>query len=306
MSNRRDLDGTAMWLMVAFCFTLGLQQIALKLAADDVAPILQIAIRSGIGAVLVWLYMIFKNERIKVSDGNWKPGLLVGSLFAIEYLFLGEALRYTSASHAVVFLYTSPIFAAILLHVVVPSERLTLAQWTGVIIAFSGIGVAFLNPELETTNISLSDRILGDTLALLGGAAWGVTTVLIRTSRLATVSPRETLLYQLICAFIVLLCFAVGSDQFHLIPSQKAIGSILFQSIFVAFFAFLVWFWLIKTYQATMIGILSFMTPIFGVILGVLILGESLHTNFVIGGLMVMLGVLMVTAYKLVRKLRKF
>lgn len=99
---------------------------------------LRIAVRSGIGAALVWIYMLVRRERISLADGHWKPGLWGGLLFAAEYLLLGEALRYTSASHAVVFLYTAPIFAALILHFLIPSERMNGLQWSGIGLAFSG------------------------------------------------------------------------------------------------------------------------------------------------------------------------
>src|SRR6185369_8823562 len=117
--------------------------------APDIAPLLQIALRSGIAALLVGLLMFVRGERISLADGSWRPGLLVGVLFALEFLFVGEGLRHTSASHTVVFLYTAPAFAALGLHWKLPVERLQPLQWVGVVLAFAGIVVAFFgrNPQ---------------------------------------------------------------------------------------------------------------------------------------------------------------
>ena len=93
-----------MGLMLLLCMIWGLQQVVLKAAAPDIAPILLIALRSGIAAVLVGLLMFVRGERISLAAGTWRPGLLVGVLFALEFLFVGEGLRHTSASHTVVFL----------------------------------------------------------------------------------------------------------------------------------------------------------------------------------------------------------
>ena len=68
--------------------------------------------------------MIWRARRIAVEEGTWRPGLLAGVLFAVEFLLVGEGLRYTTASHLVVFLYTAPIFVALGLHWVRPAERL--------------------------------------------------------------------------------------------------------------------------------------------------------------------------------------
>ncbi|MDC0663552.1 DMT family transporter [Marinobacter sp. SS21] len=242
-----------------------------------------------------------QRERWSLAEGNWKPGLWVGFLFAVEYLFLGEALRHTSASHAVVFLYTAPVFAALILHFLIPTERLNGLQWSGIGLAFAGTAVAFWGTDAALSPTSLSNMLLGDTLAILAGAAWGATTVVIRTSRLAGASPRETLLYQLVMAFVLLIVAAFATDQLSFVPSTIAIGSIAFQSIFVAFLAFLIWFWLLRNYHASPIGIMSFMTPIFGVLLGGWLLPEPLEPAFMAGSVLVIAGVILVSGQSLIR-----
>ncbi|WP_208864080.1 DMT family transporter [Acetobacter persici] len=172
MNTRKPLDATATSLMVGLCFCFGLQQVALKAAAQDMAPILQISLRSGLAALLVVGLMLARRERLVQISRTWKPGLAVGVLFFLEYLFTGQSLRYTSASRSVVFLYTSPIFAALILHFMEASERMAPRQWAGILLAFCGIAVAFLGHQTvagQGADLSL----LGDALALLAGASWG-------------------------------------------------------------------------------------------------------------------------------------
>src|SRR5690554_1510646 len=302
MEHRKAPDAQAFGLMVLFCVMLSMQQVALKAASEDVAPILQIAIRSGIAAILVWVYMLALRERVSLNSGNWKPGLWVGLLFALEYLFLGEALRFTSASHAVVFLYTAPVFAALILHFLITSERMNRMQSGGIVLAVSGTALAFLGNNSGSSPEDLSDILIGDALAILAGAVWGATTVVIRTSRLSEVSPRETLLYQLLMAFFMLSIAAYATGQLGFVPSTIAISSIVFQAVFVAFLAFLIWFWLLRNYHASPIGIMSFMTPIFGVLLGAWLLSEPLEPSFLAGSALVIAGVILVSGENLIRK----
>lgn len=284
-----------MGLMLLLCLIWGLQQVALKAAASDIAPILQIALRSGIAAILVGMLMVIRGERMSLGDGAWRPGLLVGLLFALEFLFVGEGLRYTSASHTVVFLYTAPAFAALGLHWKLPAERLQPFQWFGILLAFAGIVTAFFGRSPQTMSGPSSSILWGDSLALLGGVSWAATTVVIRCSSLSRTPATQTLLYQLIGAFILLMLAAVGLGQTGFNPTRLAWGSLVFQSLVVSFASFLVWFWLLRTYLASRLGVFSFMTPLFGMAFGVWLLHEPLEPGFLVGALFVLAGIVLVS-----------
>jgi drug/metabolite transporter (DMT)-like permease len=287
--------------MVVLCLTWSLQQIALKATAQDFSPILQIAVRSGIAAALVGLLMWRRGETSLLAGGAWKPGAVAGALFGLEFLLVGEGLRHTSAAHMVVFLYTAPIFAALGLQWKLPSERLAPAQWLGICMAFAGIAIAFLlraTPSGQGTQ-DWSRVLWGDLLGLLGGAAWGATTVVIRTTRLSALPATQTLLYQLFGAFALLLpaAFLMGHTTFN--PTPLVWASLAFQSVVVAFASFLVWFWLVRHYLASRLGVLSFLTPLFGVVLGAWLLKEPIESGFLTGALLVLAGVVLVSGHEL-------
>lgn len=291
MDTRKPLDGQAVGLMVLVCAALGLQQVALKATAQDISPVLQIGLRSGLAAVLIAGVMLFRREGPRRGDGLVWPGLAAGALFALEFLVLGEALRLTSAAHGVVFLYTAPLFTALALHVLIPAERLSPAQWGGIVLAFSGIAAAFLGSGGVDGG---SDMLLGDALAVLAGAAWGGTTVVIRVTRLAQAPARLTLLYQLVVACVVLVTAAAVMGQMQVTVTPLVMGSLLYQALVVSFAAFMVWFWLLRRYLASRLGVLSFMTPLFGVAAGAVVLGEPVEPAFGFGAAMVMAGILVV------------
>jgi drug/metabolite transporter (DMT)-like permease len=296
-SHRKPLDAGAGGLMVVLCLIWGLAQVNLKMAAADISPLMQIALRSGVAAVLVILLMFIRREGLSIQDGIWRPGLLVAGLFALEFFLIGEGLRYTSASHMTVLLYTAPIFAALGLHLLMPSERLTRVQWFGIGLAFTGVAIAFLlRPNHTQQKLDAADLLYGDLLALGAGVAWAATTVAVRCSRLAQVSAAQTLLYQLVGAFLLLTAAAFLLEQTAIQFTPLAWGSLIFQSLVVCFASYLAWFWLLKHYSASQLGVFSFLTPIFGVALGVGLLGEQLELSFMIGAALVVSGIILVSA----------
>ncbi|NEX62543.1 DMT family transporter [Noviherbaspirillum galbum] len=299
MDARKAVDGQAIGIMVMLCMIWGLQQVVLKATVDDISPTLQVALRSGIAALLLMALMRIRKERIALLDGPWRAGLLAGGLFASEYLFVCEALRHTSAAHAVVFLYTGPIFAALGLHWKLPSERLAPIQWAGIAVAFAGIFVAFLGKDQASWQPSPGDSgaLWGDFLALGAGAALGSTTVAIRCSGLAQSTAKQTLLYQLVVAFLILLAVAAFTGELGIKPTAGALESLVFQTVIVSFASFLAWFWLLRQYLASRLGVFSFMTPMFGVMQGAWLLGEDIESRFLAGALLVLAGIAIVSSH---------
>lgn len=303
MDHRKALDTRATGIMTILCLVWGLQQVVLKAAASDIAPLMQIALRSGVAAVLVGLLMAWRKERLFPADGSWRPGLAVGTLFALEFLLVGEGLRFTSASHMVVLLYTAPIFVALGLHWKLPAERLGALQWTGIAIAFAGIALTFFGRSRTAGPEELASVLWGDLLALLAGVAWGATTIVVRLSRLARAPATRTLLYQLVVGFVLLMLAAVALGQTAIDPTPLALWSLVFHSLVVSFASFLTWFWLLKNYLASRLGVFSFMTPLFGMLFGVVLLGEPLEPSFVAGTIMVLGGVALVSGYGWLRQI---
>jgi drug/metabolite transporter (DMT)-like permease len=243
--------------------------------------------------------MVWRKERFDWRA--WKAGAVIAALFALEYLLVAQALRFTSAGHTLVFLYTSPVFAAIGLHLKLPSERLTRIQWLGVALAFGGVAYAFLGgdaPDIKTANQnSVVLALWGDFLALLAGAAWGATTVAIRTTQLSVTAPNQTILYQLCGAFFFLLPIAVLTGQTHFEPTPLVWLSLAYQTFIMSFVSLLVWFWLLRHYLASRLGVLTFLTPVIGVVLGAVLLGEPLEAQFIAGAAVVLLGITTVSLH---------
>jgi len=294
--TRLPLDPFACGLMLLLCIVWGFQQVSIKLVEQDVAPVLQLAIRSGIAALVLGAITLWREGRGAFGDGTLLPGLGVGLLFTLEFFFISEGLVRTSASHIAVFLYTAPIFAALGLHLILPEERLSPVQWLGVLVAFGGIALAFLGKPGNAAG-----SLFGDALGICAAVAWGATTVLIRGSSLSEAAPVKTLFYQLGVAGVVLLAVAAATGRLGLVPSDRALLSLGFQVVVVALISYLGWFWLLRRYLASRLSMLSFMTPLFGVGFGVLVLGEPLDSSFIFGGLLVLGGLLLVTGAELLR-----
>lgn len=285
----------AVGLMMLFCAMFGMQQIVIKAATPDMTPVLQIAIRSGVATVLVGVYLRLKGLSLLPGNGAWPWGLLAGFLFTLEYIFVAEGLRFTTASHMVTLLYTSPAFAALGLHVLIPSERLHPVQWGGMALAFGGVAVAFYEKGAFLA-MSSGSMLFGDFLGLLAGMFWGATTVVIRT-KLSKTPAAQTLFVQLLVCGCVLLPGAWLTGRFQFTMTHMVWASLAFQILIVCVAGMLLWFWLLTVYSASQLGALSFLTPVFGIVFGILLLGEAVEPKFILGAALVLAGIALVSGW---------
>ena len=291
---RKPLDATAVASGLALCVIWGLQQTAIKAAGGDISPILQVAIRSGVSALLIliaarWILHEKWNPEVKLVDG-----VLFGLGFVAEFFFVSEGLRFTSAAHMSVLLYTAPLFAAVGLSVKFPEERLSPLQWLGVFVAFCGVATAFLLPALLSGDASTaSDAWIGDLLGLCSGISWGMTTVFMRNSTINKGASTQMLFWQLAAGFVVLLPTALFTGQSHFESSLVGWSSLFYQTVIVSFASYLGWFFLLRRYLIARLNVLIFMTPIFGVFFGILLLGEEAGWPFAAGSFMVLAGLVL-------------
>ena len=265
----RPLDRFAILMMTGLCVAWGGNQVAAKIALADFAPMTQCALRNGIGAVLVGLYALAFRPHAFRRDGTLGAGLAVGALFALEFVALFFAVARTTAASAVVFLFTAPFFVALGAVAFLPAERLARRQWLGVAVAFVGVAFGFWRPGAGAS-------YAGCALALLAGAAWGGTTLLIKATRLRSIDPTKTLLYQVVVAALASAPLAYGfGEPLPLHPAAASVAALMYQAVFVVGITYLAWFWLLKQYRAPELSALTFISPVVGVLEGWAILGET-------------------------------
>ncbi|MFL9932560.1 DMT family transporter [Paraburkholderia sp. RL18-103-BIB-C] len=296
---RRAPDSFAILLMIGLCAIWGLQQVAIKSTNSALPPVFQAGLRSAIAAALVWGWARARGTPLFRDDGTLGAGLLAGVLFAAEFVCIFLGLTLTSASRMAVFLYTAPCFTALGLHWFVDGERMRRIQWLGIFVAFAGMTLAFADGFLHgpAARGSTLAGVAGDALGVVAGILWAATTVVVRATRLAQSSASKTLFYQLAVSAVVLLALALGLGQARVdTVTPLALVSLAYQAVVVAFVSYLVWFWLLTRYSASRLSVFSFLTPLFGVTFGVMLLGESFSLRFLLAAMLVLTGIALVNA----------
>ena len=289
-SHSRPLDGAAMALVVLFCLAWGFNQVAVKLALADVPPLIQCTIRTALAALILLAVMRWRRMPIAARDGTLAAGLVAGLLFGLEFLLIYRGLVYTTASRAVLFIYLAPFFVVIGARLFLPGDRFGALQWTGLLLSFAGMLIAFGVPAPSAD----PRQILGDIMMVGAAAAWAATTLVIKASSLSRISSEKTLLYQLVvCIPITAASALVFGERITAMPSAVALGSLTYQTLVVSL-TYAAWFALIVKYSASRLSAFTFLTPLCGVAAGHLVLGDPLTLAFALAVALVAAGLVLV------------
>ncbi len=292
IERRKRLDGIAVALMLICCVFWGVQQVVVKATLPVFPPFVQGAFRSAVAALLVWAWAAGRGIPLFARDRTLVPGLLAGLLFGLEFLCIFGSLTLTDAARVSVFIYLAPFVIALCLPHFEPSERLSPLQMGGLFAAFLALAYAF---QEGFTSVKPMQWV-GDGLAIAAAVLWGATTMVIRTTRLKTAAPEKTLFYQLAVSGVLLLVAALATRErwpTGAIP-WWAWTSIGFQSVVIAFASYLTWFWLLRRYPATRLSAFSFLTPVFGLVVAALVLGESISPRLIVAMVFIAIGIALV------------
>jgi drug/metabolite transporter (DMT)-like permease len=291
VTSRRPLDAVAIALLVLLCVSWGFQQVMVKLAFATFPPILQMTLRSaGACAIVVAWCLATGRGALLQRDGTLGWGIVAGLLFGVEFILIFAGLQWTDASRSAVFIYTAPFFVALGATWLLPDERMGPAQWLGLFASFVGVAIA-----LGVPHVAASTRAwLGDLMVLAGGALWGATTLVIKASPLRRAPPEKVLIYQLAVSAVVGAIAALLAGERMGEVTAVAVGSVLYQTVWVAGFTYVLWFRLLSTYPASPLQAGTSMAPLFGVASAAVVLGEPISLGFGLAVLLVVGGLVLV------------
>jgi drug/metabolite transporter (DMT)-like permease len=290
-STTRPLDALAASIVVVLCLSWGFNQVATKLAIHDIPPLTQAVVRSVVAALLISAWCRLRGIPLLNNDGTLWSGLLAGILFAVEFILIFQGLLYTTASRATLFIYLAPFFVVLGARIALPADRFNVAQWLGLALSFCGMVIAFGIPAPATD----PKQLIGDIMMVGAALFWAATTLTIKASPLTRTSAEKVMLYQLVVSAPVMAVAALlVGERVTYMPSGLAFSALAYQTIWVVSVTFVIWFALIARYSASRLSAFTFLTPLFGVAAGHLVLGDPLTPAFAAAVALVAVGLLLV------------
>lgn len=251
--------------------------IAIKWGLHDLPPLLMTTLRFVVVALILVPFTRVSRQQLRY---------LVPLAFTFGFMhfsLLFVSLNHTDAGTAAVIVQLgTPI--AMLLAMLILKEKLRLVQLLGITISLSGVVVLAGSPTIPNWWVLV--------LLLLSAFGWAVSNMIVKKSPPISPLTMTGWLSFLAIPIVASASWLTESDQLNLLlhSSWRGWFGILFSAIGSSIVAYSLWYSLLKNYNVNLIMPYSLLTPVLSVLMGIVVLGDSLNSFKIIGASLVILG----------------
>lgn len=285
------------WLLPAAFVLLGLiwgSSFAwIKIAVDEIPPASLVAWRMGLGAVGMLVLLAFIRVPMPRGAREWLPLVVLGAVNAAIPIFLiswGE--QFVDSGTAAVLNSLTPIFSLILAGLVLRVEPVTALRVGGLVLGFLG---AALLASREFDLRADASGLIGAGAVVLAALSYAVGASYAR-HRIRSTHRYVVAGGTLVFATIGMVVLAFITDGGVILPTQPdTILAVAWLGLLGSFVAYVCFFFLIEHLGATVASMVTYVFPVVGVTLGVLLLNERMDARLILGTALVLAGIIVVT-----------
>lgn len=273
------------WLLFAAMALLwGVPYLFIKEAVETISPAAVVAGRTLLGG-LILLPFALRMKALRPALIQWRWVLLFGAVeMAGPFLLLGHAEQTLPSGLTGLLVATVPLFAALI--AVLGGNRTVLkpARLAGLAVGFAGVAVIVAGPGMVADG-PVALLAVGE--VMLTALLYAIAPFII-ASRLQGVPSIGTITVSLFAVGIFYTPIAALTQ--HEVPSMRSTISLLLLGVFCTAIAFIAFFALIKEVGPVRAPLFTYVNPVVAILLGAVILGESITAGLVIGFPLVIVG----------------
>lgn len=280
-----------LWLLLLAALW-GPSFIFIKLAVEDIPPITMAAGRVGLAAVALYLVLRLQGRNLPGPGKIWKNFAVMGFFSnALPFALFSWGEQYIDSALAAILNGTTPLFTILLAHFLIGDDRLTLPKLGGVLLGFTGLVLLILPTLFDGVHATS----LGVAAITVAASSYGVAIVYSRLN-LRGLPPLVAPTAQLAMATVYLLPISLLVEQPYRLPlpSWTSAGSLIALALIGTALAFVLYYRIIERTSATYLSMVTYLVPVFGITLGVVVLDEQLQWNAYVGCALILMGVMVV------------
>lgn len=279
-------------LVLFLCLLWGGVAPTIKLSLQGMPPLAIAAWRFLIALACILAFCGVTRTPWRLAPRFYGSLAMFSLIFVAQISLLNVGANWTSSNQTAVLLNTNPLFVALLAHFLIPNDRLTGRKMAGLLLAFAGVCAVFLEPSPASSPTSVA----GNALVLASGFLLGVIQVFSKFL-VRDLSAFQLVIWEMIYGVpLFFLISALFEREARYNLTAPVLGGVVYQGVLVAAFCFVMWAHLLKRYAASRLSAFQFTTPVFGVALSWVILGDSISPGFAMGVALVAAGIYLVSS----------
>lgn len=289
MDRKDKIDAFGVIALTGFAILLAFNQVVIKVTNGGLQPVFFAGLRSAGALICLLIWLKIRGIPLNFGTGSVRwAGLVIGLVFSFEFMCLFIALDLTTVGRSAVLFYSMPVWMAIGAHLFVPGERLTGVKATGLVLSLLGVLWAMMG------RVPGQGSVWGDLAAVGAAVGWAATGLMAKSSPLRVLRPEMQLIWQVGISAPVLLILSLFFGDLVRDLAPIHLWGLAFQIVVVVSAGFLFWLWLLSIYPASGVASFSFLSPVFGVLLGWLLLGEALAPSLLVSLALVVAGIILI------------
>lgn len=280
-----------LWLFV-LASLWGPSFLFIKVAVQEIPPLTLVVGRVGIAALLLLVILWVQGRRLPKFGPVWIHFAVMALVQnALPFTLFNWGEQYIDSALAAILNGTTPLFTILLAHIFVDDDHLTLGKMLGVLVGFGGL-IILIMPSLVGGIEATTWGLMAVTVAAV---SYGVAMVYSRLN-LRGLPPLVAPTAQLTVATLYMLPLSLLFERPFLLPlpSFAAAGSLFVLAALGTALAFVIYYRLIEQASASFVSMVTYVIPVFGVFLGVVVLNETLDWNAYAGCALILVGVMLV------------
>ena len=261
----------------------------IKVATYSYGPLTIAFLRIFFGAIPVVALCLYKKIKIEAFSKDWYWFASIGLInLVIPFFLIAYGVQKVQSNLAAILMASTPLSATVLAHIFTKNEKINFTKVIGVLVGFSGIVFLF------SDNILIDDNNIFSAFLILFGSCFYVIGGLL-TLKISNKKNENVTASNLIWGTLVLMPVSLLVEQpWNLTPRIDSTLSLIYLGIFSTGIAWLLRFYILKHNGLVFQAQVAYLIPIFGVILGYLILNEEITSKVIISLIVVIIGIYIV------------
>ncbi len=271
------------WLIL--CLVWGSTWIFIKIGLEDLPPITFASSRFLLAIAILFVVIRVQKIPLPRTTKEWRLIALTGVLqFTVNYSTVFWSEQYITSGLAAVLQSMITVFGLILAWFFLPNERITKLKIFAVGVGIIGVGIIFID-QLKVQSFM---AFLGCVAIVIGSYAAAQASILVKAKG-GAFHPAALLFCQMLCGLppIVIYSLAVEGNPLSFNWTWRAVICVIYLTVAGTIAAFWLYYWLLRRIESTKAMMISLVTPLLAVVIGAIVLGETLPPQTGLGGLLI-------------------